>query len=309
MLIPAYRPPNGWPLETGPELEKITLAWASSKHDLHSRGPVFIYARPFTWSYNALTLLTSYARVYEPNQRPNNQWESQVKKRVVLASAFGLLLLWSTAGAAMVLNYNTPAKGLSCRSGGNLIYIVVSILVWALMVGSAWITDKPVTYNLEANNDEERRTGSPNRHEALPNRDLHIPLIPRTGSSQSSATDLTITGRREVPLNPNSPLQYLAMALRTLGKTLAILNAIWVVTHNLLEFLSVLNNCWCSTTQGLMGIPGVRHVWLWEGLADLKKYENVERTWQLVTAWACVVCGGGMGLIWGICKGFKRPGE
>ncbi|RPA85732.1 hypothetical protein BJ508DRAFT_411723 [Ascobolus immersus RN42] len=343
MPRPSLHPLTGWPLEEEPEnvatgLKSNTLLWATAKGDSHQRGPMFAYARPFTWNYNSLTLLTAYARVYLPDHIPNNHWQGQVKLRIALASFLGFLLLWSTVGAAMVLNYNTPAKGLSCRSGGNLLYIIAAVLVWAFMVSAAWLTDQPATYTFESD-PPTLDTTSPQtstQHLFSPNASNSTtapgiaPVHSSTNISHANSTSssllpthanepmqhasnadpnsskLVLHGRRDRPLS-NAAYRYkLAMVLRTFGKTLAILNAIWVVTHNFLEFLSVLDNCWCSTTQILKWIPGSKHVWLWEGLAEVKTYENVLRTWILVTVWACFACVGLMITNLGIIMKVKR---
>src|SRR5690606_19368323 len=252
------------------------------------------------------------------------------------------------------LNYNTPAKGLSCRSGGNLIYIVISMLVWALLVSAAWLTDQPVAYNpdrgtgksdsigsietqglsitvtpaslesranhitsLSASLRPDRNTPVPNRQNSsspdCPSSDPMSPGQSSSGSNRPFFTQPKITisaecfpGRRCESLQPSSLRYVIAMVLRGLGKILAIVNTFWVVTHNFLEFLSKLDNCWCTTSMALKGLKGVRHVWLWDGLNELRGYDNVEVTWQLITTWTCVVCVAIMGLIWGVCRASRK---
>jgi hypothetical protein len=40
----------------------------------------------------------------------------------------------------------------------------------------------------------------------------------------------------------------LAVLTRLIGNTLAILNALWVITFSILQFTNVYNNCWCASS-------------------------------------------------------------
>ncbi|KIK58771.1 hypothetical protein GYMLUDRAFT_245855 [Collybiopsis luxurians FD-317 M1] len=65
------------------------------------------------------------------------RWGSGVWGRIIVASFMALLLQWGTAGAAIFVVWQTPTKGLGCRSGSYLIYAVFSTAVWALLLLSS----------------------------------------------------------------------------------------------------------------------------------------------------------------------------
>jgi hypothetical protein len=46
-------------------------------------------------------------------------------------------LTWATTGAAVIVVWFTPTRGLGCRSGAYLLYGVLSTLVWMLLVTSS----------------------------------------------------------------------------------------------------------------------------------------------------------------------------
>ncbi|KAJ4490526.1 hypothetical protein J3R30DRAFT_95316 [Lentinula aciculospora] len=65
------------------------------------------------------------------------QWGSGVWGRIIVASALALILQWGTAGAAIFVVWETPTRGLGCRSGSYLIYASLSTIVWALLLLSS----------------------------------------------------------------------------------------------------------------------------------------------------------------------------
>ena len=48
----------------------------------------------------------------------------------------------------------------------------------------------------------------------------------------------------------------LAVVTQILGKTLAIINAVWIIVANLLEYIGVYATCWCETNVVGMGSSG-----------------------------------------------------
>ncbi|KAJ6551672.1 hypothetical protein B0H19DRAFT_1264320 [Mycena capillaripes] len=81
-------------------------------------------------AYVRLVPLTTYAK-------PRSRWGSGVLSRFLLAAFLALALTWGTTGAAILVAFFTPTKGLACRSGSYLIYGVNSTLVWILLVTSS----------------------------------------------------------------------------------------------------------------------------------------------------------------------------
>ncbi|KAF7304269.1 hypothetical protein HMN09_00828200 [Mycena chlorophos] len=71
----------------------------------------------------------------EPPRR--SRWGPGIISRFLVASCLALALTWGTIGAAVLVAFYTPTKGLACRSGSYLIYGVVSTLIWILLVLSS----------------------------------------------------------------------------------------------------------------------------------------------------------------------------
>ncbi|KAJ7260724.1 hypothetical protein C8J57DRAFT_479257 [Mycena rebaudengoi] len=70
--------------------------------------------------------------------------------RIVVSAFLALILTWGTIGAAMLTQWFTPTRGLSCRSGSYLVYAVISTLVWMLLVISSILTSTGVEYESQA---------------------------------------------------------------------------------------------------------------------------------------------------------------
>ncbi|KAJ7083628.1 hypothetical protein B0H15DRAFT_416574 [Mycena belliarum] len=73
---------------------------------------------------------TSYAK-------GRSRWGPGVLSRFLLASFLALFLTWGTVGAAILIAFFTPTKGIACRSGSYLIYGIISTLVWILLATSS----------------------------------------------------------------------------------------------------------------------------------------------------------------------------
>lgn len=66
-----------------------------------------------------------------------SRWGPDVLSRFLVSSFLALALTWSTTGAAVIVVWFTPTRGLGCRSGAYILYGVVSTLVWATLVTSS----------------------------------------------------------------------------------------------------------------------------------------------------------------------------
>ncbi|CAK5262027.1 unnamed protein product [Mycena citricolor] len=60
-----------------------------------------------------------------------------VLARFLLASILAICLTWGSVGAAVLVAFFTPTKGIACRSGSYLLYGTCSTLVWMLLVISS----------------------------------------------------------------------------------------------------------------------------------------------------------------------------
>jgi hypothetical protein len=84
--------------------------------------------------------MSSY-RYYQEENPGNRGQRRSVFQRMCWSAISATVLSVATVGAAFCLDYLTPSIGLGCRSGGILIYWMISYIIWMLMVVSAWISD------------------------------------------------------------------------------------------------------------------------------------------------------------------------
>ncbi|KAJ7025574.1 hypothetical protein C8F04DRAFT_1223272 [Mycena alexandri] len=89
----------------------------------------------------SLSQVSDYVKMkaieFEMNPKPRSRWGPGVVSRFLLAALIALSLTWGTTGAAVVVAFFTPTKGIGCRSGSYLMYGVISTLVWMLLVASS----------------------------------------------------------------------------------------------------------------------------------------------------------------------------
>jgi len=121
--------------------------------DEHRTAPIYNYARFLPWSQAVETVFTAFCwvstRVDPPiaGQEPPRQgrWSRNVLSRFLVASALALFLQWGTTGAAIVIVWFTPTRGLGCRSGAFLIYGGVATLIWVMLVLSSFLSHYSTT--------------------------------------------------------------------------------------------------------------------------------------------------------------------
>ncbi|KAJ7264121.1 hypothetical protein B0H12DRAFT_274609 [Mycena haematopus] len=123
-------------------------------------------------------------------------------QHILYAAFVALFLQWGTTGAAIFVEYNTPAVGLGCRSGSYLIYGVAATVSWFLLVCSQFCSHE-LMKRLE--------------------RDPH----------RQTVGDRILAG--------------LAVVTRVVGKAIAIANAGWLITLSVLEEIGAFQTCLCQT--------------------------------------------------------------
>ncbi|KAG8817993.1 hypothetical protein FRC19_010965 [Serendipita sp. 401] len=143
------------------------------------------------------------------------EWKRDVHTRMAWSLLCAVVLNVATVGAAFGLDFATPSIGLGCRSGGVLIYWIVSWAVLVLLVLAAWLADQWSV------------------HEAA----IQRGQITREGESRSRRVGYRLLGVG-------------AVVLRLLGKTLAMANSVWIVLHCFFEFTQFYNQCYCLTNRG-----------------------------------------------------------
>ncbi|PVF92990.1 hypothetical protein CPB86DRAFT_801601 [Serendipita vermifera] len=171
-----------------------------------------------------------------------SQWERTVYSRMFWAALSSVILNTATVGSAFWLDFLTPSVGLGCRSGGVLIYWMMSYIVWFLLVASAWLSDRWSV------------------HEATE----------RMGKNRPP--------RRRV-------LGTVAVVLRIVGKTLAVLNSFWIVIHCLFEFTAFYTRCFCQTNRRTSP-------WLFLDEARIREMDNVKERWLGLAILTGSVCAG-----------------
>ncbi|KAJ6522471.1 hypothetical protein B0H19DRAFT_1202764 [Mycena capillaripes] len=204
--------------------------------DERREGPIFNYARIFTWFAfaehvgggfeTAIETFKAKADIpvtsqdaadccgFAPRQHlaAFAAWSDlpTAFRHMFGAACVALFLQWGTTGAAIFVAYSTPAVGLGCRSASYLIYGTAATLSWALLVFSNLISH------------------------ALMRR-----------------LEKKITRRQSTGI-----LGALAVITRVAGQALAIANAGWLIASSVMEDIGTFQNCWCQTDALQYGANG-----------------------------------------------------
>ncbi|KAE9388399.1 hypothetical protein BT96DRAFT_436762 [Gymnopus androsaceus JB14] len=136
-----------------------------------------------------------------------SRWGSGVWGRIIIASILALILQWGTAGAAIFVTWETPTRGLGCRSGSYLLYAVVSTIVWALL--------------------------------------LFANILSHYSTFDCNSPDLRETKRHYARVDLAGSL---SIVIRRFGKTLAAVNAVWILAACVFQFSSFYDRCWCDSS-------------------------------------------------------------
>ncbi|KAJ7661235.1 hypothetical protein B0H17DRAFT_1094317 [Mycena rosella] len=89
----------------------------------------------------SLTQVAAYVKpTFRPamdHDKPRSRWGPGVVSRFLLATILAFCLTWGSIGAAILVAFFTPTKGIACRSGSYLLYGIMSTIVWMLLVTSS----------------------------------------------------------------------------------------------------------------------------------------------------------------------------
>jgi hypothetical protein len=102
-------------------------------------------------------------------------------------------------------------------------------------------------------------------------------------SDRWSVDEAIQRSRREEP--KRYILGIFAVALRLLGKALAILNSAWIIIHCLFEFMRFYNRCYCQTNR-------MTAAWLFLDDAEIRNLDNVRERWLGLAILTGTVCAG-----------------
>ncbi|KAF9060608.1 hypothetical protein BDP27DRAFT_1339386 [Rhodocollybia butyracea] len=180
--------------------------------DERTEGPIFKYARIFTWFTMGFPAMLDPSTARDAAIRCRLEPELRafiplstlhqhlhIIHHMFQAALVALFLQWGTTGAAILVAYWTPAVGLGCRSGGYLIYGIAATVSWLMLVFSNLISHEVMQ-----------------RLEVRDQRGMH-------------------------------GLRGLAVITRITGKTIAIFNAVWLIASSVMEDIGAFQTCWCDT--------------------------------------------------------------
>ncbi|KAJ7608733.1 hypothetical protein FB45DRAFT_379373 [Roridomyces roridus] len=196
--------------------------------DERREGPIFNYARIFTWFaftkhvhggfHSAISKFQHHASIpltpedaaaicdLEPQQdlvafEGRKDISTTTIHHILGAALIACFLQWGITGAAIYAAYRIPPIGLGCRSGSYLLYGAAATVSWILLVLA----------NLASHAYMHRFEQDPEK-----------PISPLLGA--------------------------LAVVCRLSGKGLAICNAFWIIASTVLEDIGAFQNCWCQTS-------------------------------------------------------------
>ena len=222
---------------------------------------------------------------------------------MALSAALSLFLQWGTTGAAIIIAYLTPTQGLGCRSGGYLLYGVnATVSCFLLAVSSLFSHSAMLRYQRE-----KQKLGGAASINRLPNvvdegkGDLSHEgkePIPITRMRHASNTSFS----KSVPSGPahtrsawdRVPVRGLAAVTRYTGKTLGVVNALFLIAISLFELTGGYDNCWCKLDE--LGLGKAGWVTLFKTTSDLKQAASLP--WAMGIALSIGVSLSSFGVFW-----------
>lgn len=225
-----------------------------------------------------------------------------------------ILLVGGTSVGAFVLSFNTPTVGLGCRTGGYIVFFIVSLVLLIAEITVWWLTS-PLREQDQFHSHLEAYT----RH-AKPRRESILATLPGLASSKNLLARLLRVVEARVLRCVLLPRRLLPKTRQErLCTTEAAIRAHFFVLHNLtardwlqrgfftpLEFsnlawacyllaaqtIGAFNNCACMTSSwgGFGGYLDFTQI-------NIANSAAVEEYWVIGTITTCVVMGLGMSYI------------
>ncbi|PSN75195.1 hypothetical protein BS50DRAFT_34271 [Corynespora cassiicola Philippines] len=255
-----YRGEACLPLQSPAQSQK----WVQSRREENIAGDAYTTAQYCGLNHGKILAYPAWKTI------PADVW-----KRIFSASVAAMTVQWGTTGSALLIAYYTPTKGIGCRSAGYLIYGGLATLVWLLLASSMMFSHAALLlYQQE--------------HAEHPSTNFQEPHEPPTKKKRPLQRGYDRTFN-------HSLLCGLAVTSRLFGKTIAILNALWLIVSSLLEFTSVYDRCYCRGNQtGL----GMEHGWivLFKSEKDLADYAT--SSWVGGLTLSIIVCFGSYIFFW-----------
>ncbi|KAJ6480370.1 hypothetical protein C8R45DRAFT_1005273 [Mycena sanguinolenta] len=178
--------------------------------------------------------VTAYVSL-EPAEfpRPRSRWGSGVVSRFLLAALAALCLTWGTTGAAIIVAFFTPTKGR---------FPTLSLWQWSLSfyLGLGCRSGSYLIYGINSTL-------------------VWILLVISSVLAHYSTFTISVKGRY-MHTRATRIAGILSIFLRRLGKTLAAINAIWVILACLFQFSSFFDRCWCDSSVFYLGAKNAYNV-------------------------------------------------
>ncbi|KAL1303217.1 hypothetical protein AAFC00_006635 [Neodothiora populina] len=308
---------GGFETHTLDYLDIPTWNGADVGGDERRHGPIYNYAKLFTWSEVARVIEQAISteldqiendKAVEQDAGQNKRWDpllregnlrgdglavsrycglsnprtrmkayptrreipGEVWKRLLAACVMAVFVQAGTTGPSILIAYLTPTVGLGCRSGGYLLYGCLGIFVWICLLTSALLSHWAMLLYQD-------------KHILSPSTDFREPYRngddPETNAAASGPSAYTRTWK-------HSSICAAAVLLRYTGKTVAVLNGLWLIVSTLLEYTGVYDNCWCKSDR--LGKGDTGWVVLFKGASDLKQAAN--SSWAAGVATSLLVC-------------------
>ncbi|KAI1485229.1 hypothetical protein F5X96DRAFT_360717 [Biscogniauxia mediterranea] len=200
--------------------------------------------------------------------------DSDFYKRIFTAITIAFFVQWGTTGAAIIMSYLTKVAGLGCRSGGYMIYGATGTASFALLFASTFFSHAAML-----------------QHQAI-QRELV--------KSTEAWPDGQDPGRRGAQtLSSLTLLRVCAVLTRLAGRTLVVLNSLWIIVSSMLELVGFYNNCWCESNYPGKGANG--WVYLFNEWGALET--SARSPWAGSVFLSVFVCLSSLAIFWLYCRG------
>ncbi|KAG6371065.1 hypothetical protein JVT61DRAFT_10602 [Boletus reticuloceps] len=199
----------------------------------------------------------------------NVLWPRGVVFNMIVASLMSLQLQWGTTIAAILAAWFTPTIGLGCRSLAYLIYGMLSTAVWILLLLSSvlgyyahhLVEDLPIP-DFESDEQDTSPTSITGHGFPFPGGagSAAIPLhrfpSPHVGTPLDTDEPASITTIKyfHTGWRHAQTIARVSDWLRWIGKSLAIVNAVGIITNSVFQYSGMYDNCYCDSSIFKWGI-------------------------------------------------------
>lgn len=220
------------------------------------------------------------------------QLDSSFYQRIIFAMAIAAYVQWGITTTAIIIAYLTEVTGLGCRSGSYLLYGVLATLAFFFLFLSSMFSHAAMLRHEEAHissNDNMHGRGE------------------KQGLNQTDAQGLKSSKRRSSRGGDNhnkltfshNMLRFCAVITRVFGRTLAIVNTIWIFLSTLWELVGFYNNCWCDSVSLSKGPAG----WILLFVEPSELATAATAPWAGSVFLSVFVGATSCGLFWLYCRG------